>query len=82
MSAALVGCRVGAGFLLQYARNNHDYNASDHCHDGAPATYSNYDNNDAYERQRLLRDGRLASVAWRMSAESGWHPNLLLLHGA
>ena len=46
-----------AGFVLEYARDHHDHNASNHSRNGSSATGSRFaddDDNNAYGRQLLI----------------------------
>ena len=47
---------LDAGFVLEYARDHHDHNASNHSPNGSPATGSRCadDDNNAYGRQLLI----------------------------
>ena len=55
-----------AGFVLEYARDHHDHDASNHSPNGSPATGSRFadDDNNAYGRQLLIaKAGRVTAVA-------------------
>jgi hypothetical protein len=60
--------RLRAGFMRQFARNNHQYNAPDDCDDSSTTTHLDNNNDDTHERHWLLiyaNRGFEASARWR-----------------